>query len=41
MLQVLFAHILRSTTAAYSNRCVYLMKAEVIIVSSGVELYFA
>jgi hypothetical protein len=31
----------RSTTAAYSNRCVYLWKAEVIIASSCVELYFA
>jgi hypothetical protein len=39
--QVLFAPILRSTTAAYSHRCVYLWKAEVVLVSSGVELYFA
>jgi hypothetical protein len=38
---VLFAPILRSTTAAYSHSCVYLWKAEVIIVSSGVELYCA
>jgi hypothetical protein len=36
MFQVLFAPNLRSTTAAYSHRCVYLWKAEVVIVSSGV-----
>jgi hypothetical protein len=41
MFRVLFAPILRSTNAAYSHRCVYLWKAEVIIVSRGVELYFA
>jgi hypothetical protein len=41
MFLVLFAPILRSTTAVYSHRCVSLWKAEVIIVSSGVEFYFA
>jgi hypothetical protein len=40
MFRELFALILRITTAAYSHRCVYLWKAEVIIVSGGVELYF-
>jgi hypothetical protein len=41
MFRVLFAPILRSTSAPYSHRCVYLWKAEVIIVSGGVELHFA
>jgi hypothetical protein len=40
MFRELFAPILRITTAAYSHRCVYLWKAEITIVSGGVELYF-
>jgi hypothetical protein len=39
MFWVLFAPIIRSTTAAYSHRYLYLWKAEVLV-SSGVEVYF-